>query len=348
MLTLSQATSLTKRIAKWSAIIALSIILLIIFVRVGKTLKEIIAPTPPPPPTVSFGKLPAIEFPNNSFPQKITYTIDTVTGALPKLPDRANVFKMGEPNPDLLALKKAEQKVTGEGFSQPAIRISGNTYQWTDSKSPILRKLNIDIFTLDFTVSSSFLSNQAVTLGTNLPNPDNAKGVAQSFLSNMSFLYEDLNLEKTKTNLLSIKNSNLQPATSISTAQIIEVDFFQKDVDKMPILYSKNNSSTMNIFVGGGENQAQVVKSELFHQTISSQSSTYPIKTASDAFLQLRRGEAYILSSQKDEDVSVRNIYLGYFMANKKQDFLMPIIVLEGDNGFVAYVSAVKDEWINK
>lgn len=348
MLTLSQATSLTKGIAKWSAIIVGSIILLIILFRVGKMLKEIIAPTPPPAPTVSFGKLPAIEFPNNFSSQEFSYSIDTVTGVLPKFADRAKVFKMEEPTPDLLALRKTEQKVIREGFFPSAARISGNTYQWTDSRSSILRKISVDIFTSDFSVSSSFLSNQTVVLGTNLPNPEKAKELAQGFLSNISFLYEDLNLEKTKKNLLSIKDSNLVSATSISTAQVIEVDFFQKDVDKMPILYSKNNNSTMNIFVAGGENQAQVIKAEFYHQTISSQSATYPIKTASDAFSKLKKGEAYIASTQKDKDVSVRNVYLGYFMGNRKQDFLMPIIVFEGDNGFVAYVSAVKDEWINK
>ena len=104
MLTLNKATSLTKNIAKWSAIIVGSIILLLILVRVGKTLKEIIAPTPLPPPTVSFGKLPPIEFPKSSSVQQLNYSIDTVTGALPKFPDRTRVFKIERPNPDILAL----------------------------------------------------------------------------------------------------------------------------------------------------------------------------------------------------------------------------------------------------
>src|SRR3990167_6304236 len=106
MLTLNQATSLTKNVAKWSAIIVGSIILLLVLVRVGKILKEIIAPTPLPPPTVSFGKLPPIEFPKNSSEQQLNYSIDTVTGALPNFLDRANVFKIEKPSPDLLALAK--------------------------------------------------------------------------------------------------------------------------------------------------------------------------------------------------------------------------------------------------
>lgn len=347
MLTLSRATSLTKNVAKWSAIIVGSIILILILISVGRKLKEIIAPTPLPPPTISFGKLPAIAFPSGSSEQK-NYSIDTVTGALPEFSDRVRVFKIEEPNPDLLALKKTEEKVARAGFSSPYFRISANTYQWTDPQSSILRKINVDIFTSQFSVSSSFLSNQAVISGANLPQGDRAKGVAQDFLSGLSLLYEDLDLGKTKTNLFTIKDSNLIPATSVSTAQVIEVDFFQKDLDKLPIVYPVTGNSTMNIFVGGGENQPQVVKGEFFHQKISNESSTYPIKTASDAFSHLKNGDAYVLSSSKNKNISVRSVYLGYYMEGEKQNFLMPVVVFEGDNGFVAYVSGVKDELINK
>lgn len=348
MLTLSQTTSLTKKIAKWSAIIIASIIFLLILVRVGKTLKEIIFPTPLPAPTVSFGKLPPIEFPTDSSTKQSNYSIDTVTGTLPNFPDRARIFKIGKPIPDLLAFKKTGEKTARAGFSSSAIRILGNTYQWADYQSSALRKINVDIFTSQFSVSSAFLSDLLVISGVNLPDPNNAKLVARNFLLSLSFLYDDLDLEKTKTNLFSINGSILVPATSISTAQIIEVDFFQKDIDKLPVVYPRINSSTMNILVGGGKNQPQVVKADFFHQNISSESGTYPIKTASDAFLELKNGNAYILSPSDNKDVSIRNIYLGYYMGNKEQNFLMPAVIFEGDNGFIAYVSAVKGEWINK
>jgi len=348
VLTLNQTTSLTKNVAKWSAIIVGSIILILILIKVGKILKEIIAPTPLPPPTISFGKLPAIEFPNSSSSEQLNYSIDTVTGALPTFSDRAKVFKIEEPNPDLLALKKAGEKVAKTGFSSSSIRVLANTYQWTDIQSSIFRKIDVDIFTSDFSVSSAFLSNQAVISGTNPPDPYKATSFAQDFLSSLSFLYNDLDLGKTKTNLFTIKDSNLIPATSVSTAQVIEVDFFQKDLDKIPVVYPRANNSTMNIFVGGGKNQPQVVRGEFFHQKISNDSSTYPIKTASNAFSQLKNGEGYVLSSSGNKDVSIRNVYLGYYMGDKKQNFLMPVVIFEGDHGFIAYVPAVKDELINK
>ena len=348
MLTLSQTTSLTKKIAKWLAIVVTSIILLLILVRVGKILKEIIAPTPLPPPTVSFGKLSPIEFPKSSSAQQLNYSIDTVTGGLPNFPDRAKIFKIEKPNPNLLAFKKTGEKAARAGFSSSAIRILGNTYQWIDLQSSTLRKINVDIFTSQFSVSSAFLFDPLVISGSNLSDPSNSKTVAQDFLLSLSFLYDDLDLEKTKTNLFSIADSVLVPATSISTTQVIEIDFFQKDIDKLPVVYPRINNSTMNIFVGGGKNQPQVVKADFFHQNISSESATYPIKTASDAFLVLKNGNAYILSPAENKNVSIRNTYLGYYMGNKEQNFLMPVVVFEGDNGFIAYVSAVKDEWINK
>ncbi len=348
MLTLNQATGMTKKLSKWTAAILGTLITLIILFRIGIWLKNIISPTPPQPPTVSYGILPILELPNNLDNRNYSYIIDTVTGNLPKFPDRAKVFRIVPLSINLLALKKTGQDVAQAGFTNGPARVNGNVYQWTDPSSAIGKKINIDIFSSEFNVSSVFLNDPNVQNGNNLPSPDEAIKLAQNFLSGMEILPTDI--ETIKPYYYSIQNSQLTSASSVSDARVIEVDLFQKDLDDLPIYYPKPYNSTMNIFVGGGENRPQILQAQYFHQEVSTESATYPIKTSEEAFAELKDGKAYIANPAilgKDE-ILLKGVSLAYYMSDKTQDYLMPIVVFKGDNGFIAYLFAVKDEWINK
>ena len=146
-----------------------------------------------------------------------------------------------------------------------------------------------------------------------------------------------------------MKDRTLVPATSISNANVLRVDFFQADKNRLPIYYPKAITSTMTLFVENIQNQLQIVNGHFFHQNISTQFSTYPLKTANQAFSELKEQKTYIASySGSNNNVSIKNVFLAYYMEDSPQDYLMPIIIFEGDRGFVAYVSAIKDEWINK
>jgi hypothetical protein len=346
MLTLSQATAETRIILKWGGIIlAVLIIILLVFKGVA-ALRKALFPTAPAPPTVSFGKLPLLIFPNNASDKNFNYSLDTVTGTLPAFPDRTNVYKMSQILPDLLALKRAKGNVSSVGFTDPEIPVSSKIYQW-NSNNTLNRSITMDIFSTDFTLSSTFISDPAVISAINLPDPQTAIGTAQDFLSSMSSFPGDIDTTKTKTLLFSINNNTLTSATSISNSQVIEVDFFQKDIDSLPIYYPKAVNSTMNVLVVGGKDQAQVAQVNFSHQSVSDESSTYPIKTAQQAFDLLKQGQGYIASYfGTTTDISIKDVFLAYYIGDKKQDYLFPIAVFEGDNGFFAYVPVVTDEWI--
>jgi len=345
MLTLSQATSETRVALKWGGVIFLVFFLIFLIFKIGTALKQTLFPTPPAPPTVSFGKLPSIVFPNNVSDKNFNYSLNTVTGTLPAFQDRINVYKMVQVSPDLLALKKAISNVSSVGFTNPEIPVSAKVYQWNDN-GPLNRSITMDIFSTDFSLSSTFISDPTVQSAINLPDPTTAISTAQSFLSSMSSFPDDIDNAKTNTLLFSINNNTLTTATSISNAQIIEVDFFQKDIDKLPIYYPKAVNSTINVLVVGGKDQPQVAQVNFSHQTVSNQSATYPIKTAQDAYSLLRQGQGYIASYfGTSTDISIKNVFLAYYIGDKKQNYLYPIAVFEGDNGFFAYVPIITDVW---
>lgn len=351
MLTLHKATEYTKMLVKWGIISIAAIFILIFVYRASVSIKEYFYPTPPPPTTVSFGKLPPVSFPILPSAKSLTYSIDTLTGNLPAFTDRVTIYKIVVNEPNLLAFKRAKERISKIGFNTPGTALNNTLYRWNDvGNNSLSRSILLDIQTFDFTLSSTFLTNSAIRASENLPNEKDVQSLAQSFLSNISSFPDDIELEKTKITLLSIKNSSVVPATSLSNTELIRVDFFQKDVDKLPIYYPNPPYSTMNVFVAGGDTSAQIVESHFSHRFVdTATSATYPIKTADEAFSELQKGDAYITSSPDSESqISIKNVSLGYYLSDKNPEYLMPIVVFRGDNGFYAYVSAIKDAWIQE
>lgn len=343
MPTLNKAKKETQTILRWLGISLFIIFLFLIGTRFLAFIKD--ALTPPPPPQASFGKLPGVSFPKQQ-KENIIYSLNTLSGFLPNFSDRAKVYKINANPPTLLALDKTREKASKIGFTIDETRIAEDVYQWTNQDSSLQRRLTINIFSSDFTLSGAYLVAPNLQTLSSVEEKNNAIEIAQSFLKNMSLFTDDLDSQKTKATLYSIGKGILVPTSKFSDAKIVRVDFFQKDIEKMPIYYEKGIGSTINFLVGKENNGLKIVDAHYFHKNISQESSTYAIKSASLAFSELKDGKGYIASKDPNVvEVTIKKVSLGYYVGEAAQDFLMPIVIFEGDNDFVAYVSAIKDEW---
>lgn len=341
-MTLADASEKTREILKWGSIILGSLLLIFIAIRIFSFIQSSFAP--PPAPQVSYGKLNYPDFPNNASNNKFTYSINTLSGSLPTFPTQGKVFKMEENQPDLLALSKAQSKVENVGFDQSPTKISDSIYQWRDKSARIF---TMNIYNSNFNMISDFLNNPNQPLLTEDSNT--AKKTAENFLSTLNLLPLDIDSKLTNTSLFAIKNYGLVPATSLSNAQAILVSFFQQPLENLPIFYANPSVSPLNFLIGEPNGNPEVVDANFSYQKVSKNSSTYPIKDSSLAFEDLKKGKAYIASyTGPGKNISISNVLLGYYISEKKQDHLLPIVVFQGDNGFTAYVVAVKDEWVNK
>lgn len=101
-------------------------------------------------------------------------------------------------------------------------------------------------------------------------------------------------------------------------------------------------------FTPGKRLKRQVVAGEYRYFPIDqTQVSTYPLKTAKEAYDNLVNGKGYIadLGLNTNGKIIIRKIYLANYDPDTQTDFFQPIVVFEGDNGFVAYVPAVTDAY---
>lgn len=331
-----------KFITKGSIVLA-GLILVFILIKTLLAIKNIIFPDPSLLPQQAFGKLPIL-FPSNSENANLTYSLDTITGLLPNFQKIVKVYKIIPVKPDLLALPRMRDRVDRVGFTKEPISISEDSFQWTEQNP--LQTITANIFSLEFTFSTPYLTTGNLQTFSNSGELKSAIDQAVSFLESMSLFPKDIDKEKTKTIYYSVKDNTLFPATSISNTNIVRVDFFQKDIDNLPIYYEKILTSNINLFVGKERQGLKIVEGNYSYKNLSDESSTYEIKTAADAFLELKQGKAYITVKPDTKNISIKNVSLGYYMGGDIRDFLMPVIVFQGDN-FIAHVSAIMDEWIS-
>lgn len=349
MASLHKVTEETKTIFKWGVILIVLAFVSVALFRLGVKIKEHYYPTPPTPPTVLFGKLSPIVFPQNATQKKLTFLLDTISGTFPVFPDRVNVYTFQKNQPNFLNLKRTKEKAIKLGFLNQETAITNTNYVWAEINPPF-RKLFFDIISFNFSITSPFLADPSIieSLKGRIDSAS-AETSATNVLTNIGLFPNDIDITKTQTTLLSIEDEQLIPATSISKATLARVDFFQKDIDLLSFFYPHPPQSTMSfLFVGGRFNETLIEASfNHFYLDQTRSSSTYPIKTAEEAFKELQTGKAYIASYFGDAtNIRITDVILGYYMSDNPQDYLMPIFVFRGDNGFFAYVSAIKDAWI--
>jgi len=347
MFTLSQASYDTKEILKWGGLFIAGLVVVIVFIQMFLMVKEAIFPTPEAKPTLAFNKLDPQLFPANVTDKKLTYKINTLTGFLPTFTDQMKVFKIKAFTPDLLSLQNAKDKVKSAGFTSAPTQISNINYEWNNTdEAGLTQNIKMDIVSNNFSLTSDYLTNQALLADKTQPNEQDSIKAATNYLNKINSLPTDIDTTKTNTSFLTIQNGAFVPVASLSEANAVEVDFFQQDIDKIPIVYEKPNSSSLNFLIGPG---GEIVEAQYFYQTPSEESATYPVKTSAQAYQALQNGFAYIASYDgASTTVSINNAFPAYYLSSQSQNFLMPVIVFEGSDNFIAYVPLVTDEWINK
>ena len=329
------------------------IIYVIIFLMVGKVLLDAtigiykkIFPPAPPPPTVKFGKLTKIPFPETKSDIKLSYVLETPEGDYPKLPAQAKVFFMPKVNPTLLALDFAKEKARALRFTGEPQQISDTVYRFANPEVPTTFEINI--VTGVFSISYDLIADNS-PLSTKPPASEIAASQFRAALSAANILPEDLT-GPTSNEFFKLSDGTLKSALSLSEADVTKVNLYRKSYDELPSLTAEpNEGNVWAILSGSTDRNKQIIAAEYHYFPVDeSQFSTYPIKTPEAAFGELTSGTAFISNpglAKDGETLKIRRIYLAYFDPESPTDFFQPIFVFEGDNGFTAHVPAVTADY---
>lgn len=307
-----------------------------------------------PKPTLSFGRLLQLQFPQSPSPFKtnqISYLLETVEGGLPLLPEIGHVYPLNTPNRSLLSYQRMIKTAESLDFKTPPVKINQTDLVWrfTDPDFPA-RALDYHEINGRFKLAYDYQDEPSVLTpdNPNLPAPSKAESEARSFLSRHNLLTSDLEQSKPKIQFFKNLNNQLVPASSFSEANALLVNFPLPGLDEQEIFEPNPQKTLVSILIGPHrDNKFRFLEANYFYQTINRQLyATYPLKTAQAAFEDLKAGRAYLAGfNGLRPQTTIRQIFLAYYLGDQPQEYLQPIIVFQGDNDFLAYVPAITNEW---
>lgn len=304
-------------------------------------------PAPAAAPTVSFGKLPAINFSQKEKIGGLNFKLETPTGVLPQFPDRLKVFFMPSQRPNLLALDRARQQAASLGFKAEPKKLSEKIYQWEKTVDAKI-VFKIDIFSGSFVYNYDWQSDQSVLAGKNIPGEEGVKKDSLSFLSKALALEMDLSSGRIEVNYLQLDGDELVPAIAVSEANFVKVDIFRQNIEELEVLTTDPAKGMVSFLVSGArEYEKKIVEVVYNYYPVKYDSwGTYPIKTADQAWQELKSDQGFVSRwDGSGSQIIIRRVYLAYFDSEEQQKFLQPIIVFEGDDNFFGYVPAIVQEW---
>jgi hypothetical protein len=305
------------------------------------------------PPDIRFDKLPAPKFTSaTNSSSGLKFTLQNIEGRPPETTASARVYSMPKKLPSFLAPDNAQKLAAKLGFTNDPVAINNTFYRFVDPEEP-LRTLDLDIVTLNFQLKYDYSKNPSIFNLDKILTKEDALQRVKNFISFGGLFDSSISNGKITTVSLTYNpiSNAFTPAISLASSNAVRVNFFREDLDGLKVLPpSYNKSFNYALYTLSAKRDNEVLElSYTFWPIAFDDFSTYPLKSGDAAWQDLLDGYAYVISmggNTAAANIVIRNIYLAYFDTEEPQQFLQPIFVFEGDNNFVAYLSAVSNEWL--
>lgn len=358
MATLTQASEKARNYIKYGGIGFVVITVLWYLGLAGIAYYNKLYPPAPPPPTVDFGQLASVNFPESKV--RANLLLELPTGRIPGFPDRLRVYKAPTKRSGFADPGNATDVATSLGFLFKPLQRTDTDWVWT-IQDQLNSKLEMNIVSGHFVLTRQWQNNPSLADLASFASDKQVLTETENYLKKINLLSDDV-VGVEKVSYLKADAGNLVSALSLSDADFIQLDMFRKNLDEIapgsktneilssyPFYRTDPSKGLIRVITSGGRTQNdKIIYIEYSYTAVQyDKNGTYPIKTGEEAWDELQKGGGFVtINSPKTGDVKIRRIFLGYYDADNGQNYSMPIYIFLGDQGFTAYVSAVKDEWI--
>ena len=345
---LSQVAVTTKKVIKYAGLGLVSYLILSSSLKFGIRLWRQLHPEPPPEPTVAFGKLSAIEFPQPTTKHQFTYKLETPSGGLPALADRATVYALPPKKANLLALDKAKALAKKLNFLEEPQKLTSDIYRFS-KQLPALLTLDVNLINDTFLMEYQWQNDEIILTQKQFPSETFITEQVQQTLEQLNLLTSDLETGEAQVSYLKARVNTLISAPSLSEADFVRVDLF-RNTEEVPVVTPYPPEANISfIFSGSNEQDKQIIYLKYDYYPVDYNSlATYPLKPITTAWEEFQANKAYIarVENNTNQEIAIRRIYLALYDSDQFQPFLQPVYVFQGDNNFVAYISAIDSEWL--
>ena len=300
-----------------------------------------------------FKELKPIEFVEASSSAGYSYIMDTVEGEPVTATDAAKVFLIPETKFRFGYKEKISLIEKNLGFEGASLEYVLSPKKTEGIFQDEKRKLQVDITNFNFKYEQDIINSPELFETNGTADKESAENKAVDFLKSFDRYPDDL--AKGRMNVIFMQYDKESSKTAIlednKGANMVEVDFYRADIDQYPIVSPKYyNSQNYVTMVQIGDQGYKVVGAQMhFFEKSEGQVGIYPIIDGKTAFDMLATGSGYIVSGKPTESqaqIAIKRMFMGYYDPDVYQQYLQPVYVFLGDNNFVAYVSAVTDEYL--
>jgi len=343
MSSLTDTAVFSKKAFFWIVITISVVIALIVFLGIGKSIKNALIPPKALPATVAFGKIKGVNLSEGfKAPGSVVFNLETISGGFPELPTMAKVFAVSNPDPSFGDLERTKIKADSVGFDGEPVEVSPGVFKFTNNNDSN-RTLTIDSVGGNLTLSTDYFNDPEI-ISTRPESDQTAIGIATNFFEDYGLSLVDYPINKIVTRKLRVDGGKLTETPALSNANLIEVNFYRADFDKVPVLWTKKDEAEISALVSDREivfakvNIIPVLKYKF---------ATYPLKTPSLAFEELKKGTGAFNQPITSSQVTIIDISLGYVLGSTISDFIVPAYIFRGVDDFYGYLPAVDDVWFD-
>lgn len=280
---------------------------------------------------IKFGTLPSPQFSKTTVSSSnFSYSIDTVTGGLPKVGIDAGfeknikVYFVTKTFATLLSPERAQSLAEKFAITTTPQIITETKYFYSmDDKS-----LNVDLDTGNF----SYLKKVATPSAESAEDDNKLTSDFQKNLADLGVLNQSLSPGRSKV---------IKGETSL-----VQISILPNAIDNKPIMSAEFNKSLINAqVIKSADNLSSYISLNYTYYPIDASTfATYPLKTADQALDDLKFGKGSIVVEPARPQVSITSAYLAYFIGENYSPYLLPIYVFEGPQ-FVGFVSAIGEQF---
>lgn len=342
MATLTDTAYVARQFIKYGGIVLVVLMVGRFALNVFADFWQRLHPTPPPPPTMAFGPLPQIKFPQKE-QAALTYTLELPNGVFNDYGDRATVYLMPEKRARFLALDETITEAAQLGFKDKPQARTDTVYRF-NKEDPLPTTLDVNISTGRMILSVNWSIDSNFVLIKQLPTEDKAQSEFMNYLKKADLVPEDLANGETHITYLKVTGNSYVPTVSLSEADFLRLDVFRAKIDDLYETVTPDpQQGVVRAIVSGNPDKARYVGIEYNYYPVDYETNaTYYLKQPSQAWMELQQGGGYI--AQVDPGVSeviVRRVDLGYYDAFESQPYFQPVYIFRGDDNLIAYVPAL-------
>lgn len=294
-------------------------------------------------PNYQFGKLPDIQFPEESAPRK-KFTLELSSGFFPTSPEVVQVFSFKiQKSTGFDPVESARAFAKKNGFSAGEIKQSDEEYAFVSNENR-LKKLVMNVVTQAFEVKSDLKTDYSLLTAYDLPTPTQAILFANQFLqTNNLWLPKDTNNQPAIIYYKILADGSLEKTILPFEANLIKIVFSRDKINDMSTFAASVDDGPVTFLLAGSEDGRPKI-AELkytFYAVDEVNVGKYLAKTPNQAWAELLSGSGFVSENGELDEPIARNIYLGFYDPLAGVGYLQPVWVFEGDKGFRAFVPAV-------